>query len=46
MPSIPEMDLVWTELGGAELEILKGADPEDAMRSAGQDISDGLVGGS
>ena len=39
MPSIPEMDTIWTELGAAEVNILNGADPKTAMESAGQNIA-------
>jgi len=43
MPSIPEIDTIWTELGAAEVDILNGADPQAAMESAGQDIAAALA---
>jgi arabinogalactan oligomer / maltooligosaccharide transport system substrate-binding protein len=45
MPSIPEIDTVWAELGAAEVDILNGADPQATMESAGQDIAAALDDG-
>jgi arabinogalactan oligomer/maltooligosaccharide transport system substrate-binding protein len=42
MPSVPEMDTIWTELGAAEVDILEGGDPEAALESAGQHIATAL----
>ena len=38
MPAIPAMAAVWQPLGIAQANIVKGADPKDAMESAGEQI--------
>lgn len=38
MPAIPAMSAVWQPLGLAQANIVKGADPEQTMRSAGEEI--------
>lgn len=42
MPSIPEMAEVWTPLGKAEANIIKGADADSTMKSAGDAIKQAI----
>ena len=38
MHAIPAMAALWEPLGIAQANIVKGADPKDAMESAGEQI--------
>lgn len=39
MPALPAMQEVWTPLGQAQANIVKGADPKKTMESAGKEIA-------
>lgn len=44
LPSFPQMDAVWSALGTAEIEAIKGGDPFDVARRAEIAIRDALLG--
>ena len=38
LPAIPEMSNVWTSLGLAEVNVLRGADPTEEFTAAAESI--------
>jgi arabinogalactan oligomer/maltooligosaccharide transport system substrate-binding protein len=44
LPAIPEMSNVWTSLGLAQVNVLRGADPEQEFTAAAEAIR-GEIGG-
>jgi arabinogalactan oligomer / maltooligosaccharide transport system substrate-binding protein len=45
MPNLAEMDLVWTPLSQAQVDVMSGANPSRTMKSAGREIQAAIDAG-